>query len=182
MHKPSPTDAPAASAAAGARGFTLIEMLTTVAVLVVSLALAAPALGGFIRSNRLVSAQSEYVSSLMLARSEAARRGTPVGIDAKAAAAAGGFARGWRVWVDANGNGNYDAGETLLRDVADRGAGVAISATGDVRDVVFSPRGFLAAAALVDVIVCGSAGEVRGYRLRVEPVGLVDAAEVTTCP
>ena len=101
---------PAARRAAGRRGaraggFTLVEMLTAMRVLVVPLAIAAPSLATFIRSNRVRSAQSELVSALMLARSEAVRRGVRVGLQAKAAPAAGGLARGWRVWIDDNGDG-----------------------------------------------------------------------------
>ncbi len=97
----------------GARcgGFTLIEMLTTLSVLVVTLAIAAPSLSSFVRSSRIRSAQSELVSSLMLARNEAARRGVRVGVQAKGTAAAGGLARGWRVWVDDNGDGIDSAAE-----------------------------------------------------------------------
>ena len=65
-----------------ARGVTLIELITTLAVLIISLSLAAPAFTSFLRSNRLQAAQSELVSSLTLARSEAARKGRPVGVEA----------------------------------------------------------------------------------------------------
>ena len=170
---------------AGARcgGFTLIEMLTTVAVLAVSLALAAPALSGFVRSNRVRAAQAELVSSLMLARSEAARLGTPVGVEAKASVADGGLARGWRVWVDANGNNAYDAGEPRLRDVADLGSSVVITGTpATALGAVYSPRGFLLPLAGVVLAVCGKPGEPKGYQVRIAPVGLADIAEVKTCP
>jgi len=173
-----------AAAPVRAAGFTLIELLTTLAVLAVSLALAAPSLAGFMRSNRIRAAQSELVSSLLLARGEAARRGVPVGVEAKAAVADGGLARGWRVWVDADGNGLYDTGETRLRDVAELGAGVTITSkrgTADVLGAVFSPRGFLLPLAQVSLSVCGQSGE-KGYGVRLEPAGLADIAEVAACP
>ena len=161
------------------RGFTLIEMMTTLSVLAVSLALAAPALSGLVRGNRVRAAQSELVSSLMLARSEAARRGVAVGVEAAADAAGGGFARGWTVWIDANGNGMFDTGEATLRSVPAFGTGIAMTETHSLRDVVYSPRGFLAGGAAVNVAVCGQSG---GWRVRVEPVGLADTSEITSCP
>jgi len=176
----------AAGMGAGApRGFTLIEMLTTMSVLVVTLALAAPSLGAFIRSSRIRTAQSELVSSLMLARSEAARRGVRVGVEAKAAADAGGLARGWRVWFDKNNNGAYDdsGGNELLRDVADLGASVTITSirgSDSVRGAVFSPRGFLMPLAQVTMKVCGKPDE-KGYLVSIQPAGMADISELAAC-
>ena len=162
------------------RGFTLIELMTTLSVLAISLALAAPALSGLIRSNRVRAAQGELVSSLMLARSEAARRGVAVGVEAKADAAGGGFARGWTVWIDANANGTLDTGEATLRSVPAFGTSITMTETNSLRDVVYSPRGFLAGGAVVTVCVASAGGKV--WRVRVEPVGLADTAENITCP
>ena len=174
---------PRLPAARPGRGFTLIEMMTTLSVLAISLALAAPALGGLIRGNRVRAAQGELVSSLMLARSEAARRGVPARVEAKADAAGGGFARGWTVWIDANANGTLDNGEATLRSVPDFGTGITLTAAGDVRDIVYSPRGFLAGGTAVTVTVCAvpASASGRGYRVLVEPIGLADTSEISTC-
>ena len=165
-----------------ARGFSLIELMTTVAVLVISLSLAAPAFTSFLSSNRLRVAQSEFVASLMLARSEAARQGVRVGVEALQPLADGGFAHGWRVWVDADASGSYGSGETIVREVPARGGALRITPTPGVRDVVFDPRGFLVAGAAVTFDVCGQPGVAQGYRVLLEPVGLSDVTEVTTCP
>ena len=58
-----------AGRARSTRGFTLIEMMVTVAVLAIIMMVAAPNLAGFVRSSKVRSAQSELVASLML-RSE----------------------------------------------------------------------------------------------------------------
>lgn len=165
------------------RGFTIIEMLTAMAVLAISLALAAPALSGFVRNNRVRAAQSELVSSLMLARTEAARRGVPVHVEAKASAANGGLARGWRIWVDADSDGAYDDGEVVLRDVADLGSSVTITSTRGsdaASGAVFSPRGFLVPLSRVNMNVRDAAGD-RAYCVRLEPAGMADIQE-TACP
>jgi type IV fimbrial biogenesis protein FimT len=164
------------------RGVTLVELMTTLAVLVISLALAAPALSSFLRSNRLRAAQSELVSSLMLARSEAARQANQVGVESLQPLADGGFARGWRVWVDANANGSFDNNEPVVREVPARGAPLTIAPTPAVRGVVFGPSGFVVANAAVSFVLCGQPGVANGYRVLLEPVGLADVSEVTTCP
>jgi type IV fimbrial biogenesis protein FimT len=163
-------------------GLTLIELMTTLAVLVISLTLVAPAFTSFLRSNRLQAAQSELVSSLMLARSEAARQGKRVGIEALQPLADGGFAGGWRVWVDADASGAYETGEAVVREVPARGAPLTITSTPGVRDVVFGPSGFLVAGSAVAFNLCGQRGVPKGYRVLLEPVGLSDISEVTTCP
>ena len=160
-------------------GFTLIEMLTALSVLAVTLAIAAPSLGAFIRSSRIRSAQSELVASLMLARSEAARRGVPVTLRARDTAEAGGLARGWRVWADLNGNGVVDGGESVLREVADLGMAVVVTPASTLA-VTYSPRGFLEPLAAVNLIVCGRAGD-RGYPVSIQPAGLADLKPPVEC-
>lgn len=164
------------------RGMTLIELITTLSVLVITLTLAAPAFTTFLRSNRLQAAQSELVASLMLARSEAARQGTRVGVESLQPLADGGFAHGWRVWVDANDNGAFDNGEVVVREVPGRGAPLTITASPGVSAVVFNPSGFLVASSAMTFDLCGQPGVPKGYRVLLELVGLSDATEVTTCP
>lgn len=62
---------------ARARGFTLVEMMVTVAVIAIVGAIAVPAFSNMIRHNRVVSSSNEMIAALQLARSEAlARRST----------------------------------------------------------------------------------------------------------
>lgn len=170
-----------------ARGVTLIELITTLAVLIISLSLAAPAFTSFLRSNRLQAAQSELVSSLTLARSEAARKGRPVGVEAMRPLADGGFNSGWRVWVDANGNGVYDGQppEEVVREVAARSPSLTVTPTSDVRGIVFAPSGFLVAGNAVTFCLLGQPETTKGFRVVLAPVGLADVVPVTEampCP
>lgn len=84
------------------RGFTLIELMTVVAVLAVVAALAAPSFRTFIDNQRLRNASFDLVSDLLLARSEALKRArtvviTPIASDGE------GWSQGWRVEVGAAG-------------------------------------------------------------------------------
>ena len=163
-------------------GLTLVEMVTTVAVLAVMLALAAPGLASFISANRLGASQSELVSAIALARSEATKRGVSVGVLATAPTTGAEFTGGWRVYVDSNNNGAYDADEPLLRDYPGLGSAVKIGTSGGATSVVFNSRGFVASGASVQFNICGQTGVNKGYRILLEPVGLTDVLEVTSCP
>lgn len=60
------------------RGFTLLELLVTLAVLAIVLGLAVPSFQGIIQRNRLTAATNELVAAIQLARAEAIRRNRQV--------------------------------------------------------------------------------------------------------
>jgi type IV fimbrial biogenesis protein FimT len=69
------------------RGLTMIELLVTIAVAGVLLAVAVPGLQNFV-AGRAVTAQSQdFISALSFARSEAIKRGSPVSMCRTTAAA-----------------------------------------------------------------------------------------------
>jgi type IV fimbrial biogenesis protein FimT len=78
-------------------GFTLVELLVTMSVLAVLLALAAPSFRDLLAAQRIRSAVQSLVSDLLLARSEAVKRGAPVTLSG----AAEGWEQGWQVSANA---------------------------------------------------------------------------------
>lgn len=65
------------------RGFTIIELLTTIALLSIIAALAVPSFSSLIKSNRLTSATNELVSVINTARAEAIKRKVEVSVAPK---------------------------------------------------------------------------------------------------
>ena len=57
-----------------ARGFTLVELMVTVAVVGILATVAVPSMVGFVNTSRLAGASEELTASLQLAKSEAIRR------------------------------------------------------------------------------------------------------------
>ena len=98
-------------------GFTLIELMVTIAVVAILAAIALPSFQSSLRSNRVATTTNEMIASLSLARSEAIRNngGSAVCPSNSGTACAGNWSDGWLVWADANGNSALDAGETVLR-------------------------------------------------------------------
>ncbi|MBB1088048.1 GspH/FimT family pseudopilin [Lysobacter sp. SG-8] len=99
-------------------GFTLVELMITVVVLGVLLALGIPSFRYVSNSARLSTPANELVASLQLARAEAIRRNARTALcsssDGAACAGAGAW-QGWIVFVDADRNGAVTAGEEVLK-------------------------------------------------------------------
>jgi type IV fimbrial biogenesis protein FimT len=105
------------------RGFTLVEMMVTLAVLGIILGIAAPSMQSFIRNTRLASGSEELLMSLMMAQSEAIKRGSSVTVcntanptaDSPSCSNSSDWRSGWLVFVDVNNDGVLDTGETVLK-------------------------------------------------------------------
>lgn len=140
------------------QGFTLVELMITLAVLAILTGLVAPGLRGFIVANRLASESNDVMGALGLARAEAVRRGRrvilcPVDVsDGKPITSTcidlgSGTWQGWMVFEDTNSNGARDvASEDVIRAGAFAGGSTHVlsSATlqGDKHMIVFRPDGF----------------------------------------
>lgn len=102
-----------------ARGFTMVELMITVAVLAILMTIGFPSFQGVMRSNRVATTNNELLGALALARSEGLRNAHGGGVCASAdgSTCAGDWNDGLLVWADANGNGVLDGSETVLRYV-----------------------------------------------------------------
>ncbi len=91
------------------RGFTLVELLVTVSVAAILLALAAPSMADLLRNNRLAAANNTLVGSLNVARAEALRRGRVITLcastDQRTCSASNDWATGWVVFEDTVSSG-----------------------------------------------------------------------------
>jgi type IV fimbrial biogenesis protein FimT len=158
-------------------GFTLIELCATLSVLAILAGIAAASMSSTVTKNRLYAAQDEFVAYVTFARSEAVRRGVPVVIGASAPVTGNAFGGGWNVWVDDNGNDAYDAGETLLRSHEALPSNIVIG-DGAVSTITFTPMGFVAPSAAVDVKVCSADAALGGFDITIQPNGLTDIADI----
>jgi type IV fimbrial biogenesis protein FimT len=77
-------------------GFTLIELMTVIALLAILSAIAAPSLRTFIENQRLRNASFDVVSDLLLARSEALTRQSLVVVTPSGSDSAG-WSNGWSI-------------------------------------------------------------------------------------
>jgi len=131
-------------------GFTLMELLITIAIMAVFLAVAVPSFYTVIQNNYSNSVNRDFIASLQYARSEAIKRSTSVSVcatsDSSFTACGTNWSLGWIVFADVNGNGVYNAGtDTILRAIALGGKNASITSTPSVNSATYTNTGFSAA-------------------------------------
>ena len=160
-----------------AAGFTLIELMVTVAVAAVILGLAIPSFAEFIARTRLATATNELVSLINIGRTEAIKRGTRVVVcrSADGTACDGtSWGDGIAVFVDSNRDNAVDAGEPILRSVTTIPDTLTLSATGGLAQrVVFSPAG--SALTNGEIALIGGTTDKLKRCVHVAPSGRVEA-------
>ncbi|MGB5443315.1 MAG: GspH/FimT family pseudopilin [Gammaproteobacteria bacterium] len=132
------------------KGFTLLELLVTLTVVIVLAAYAVPALRNFIQNNKAVTETNLLVTAVNYARSEAVKRRMPVvvcALDSGDACSSSNIAwdsNGWMAFADKDDDGAYDAGEVLLKQWKDILNKNDIDITAGSPSVTFLPTGALA--------------------------------------
>ncbi|MEL7185700.1 MAG: GspH/FimT family pseudopilin [Pseudomonadota bacterium] len=182
-------------------GFTLYELLTTVLVIGVILALGVPNMTAFRQNSTMTALANDLHSSFHLARSEASRSRAIVTICSSTnsmtanPSCGGEFEDGWIVFADTDGDIAVDGGEAILRRFPAANTDIAINSGGN--DDYFSyaasgqGRGNVTGNAPVGTLVmCDGRGNITGPGGRsaarvlvVTPLGrptvLRDVAQVT---
>lgn len=143
IHRPT---LPTRSGHRRSSGFSLIELMVTVAVLAILAAMAFPSFLGMVNSNRLTSQANELVGAIQLTRMEAVRRnarvtfcGTNDGATCLAAAAP--WTDGWLIVLDSD-NSILRSGQanepieltSTAASITFRGDGLARAAGGGLLD------------------------------------------------
>jgi type IV fimbrial biogenesis protein FimT len=132
---------------AGVRGFTLIELMVTLAVAGLLMRVAAPSMTRMINANRVQTEASGFMNDLQFARSEAIKQGQPVTVcpsaDGSTCLAANTWRNGWIVFSDTNGNAAVDSPQdTVLRKRTNFKGNDTLVAAPTTTAVIFNREGF----------------------------------------
>lgn len=135
-------------------GVTLMELMITVAVAAIGMALAYPSFTSLMRSNRVATGTNSLLAAFNLARTEALRsnRGGGVCPSADGESCVGtDWNTGVLVFTDMDGNGTWSAGDVAVRhfDGAERlvlDASPSGGGAGLISEIAFDRRGRVASA------------------------------------
>ncbi|EAR20897.1 GspH/FimT family pseudopilin [Nitrococcus mobilis] len=100
------------------KGFTLIELMLTLAIVAMLLAVAVPSYRSFVQGNRAAAQANTLLRALAYTRSEAVKRATVITIcrSSNQSSCGSAWADGWIVFNDVDQDGVLDAGtDTLLQ-------------------------------------------------------------------
>ncbi len=131
------------------QGFGLIELMVTISIAAILLAVALPSFRNTINGNRSSSQANDFVAAINLARNEAISRNRPVTICAaststgtpSACGAATDWNQGWMIFVDTVTNTGVPVAVPVANVLLTGAANASIAVTANAAFVRFSSRG-----------------------------------------
>ncbi len=155
-------------------GVTLIELLVTLSIASILLTVAVPGFRVFIQDSRLTAQINNFSSAMMLAKSEALKRGSSTTVcpsaNSTTCTGASVWSSGWLVFSDPNRNGVVDVGEEIIQVNAALTGGNTLS--GGRTRITFDANGF--SLGFNDtILLCDSRGAVSSKRLVINNQGRV---------
>jgi type IV fimbrial biogenesis protein FimT len=157
-------------------GFTLIELMVTLAILAITVALAAPNMRGFIQNQRITTLTNDLMADLSTARTEAIRRATPVVVCSSSSGNAcdggGNWANGRFIFADVNSNGSYDPvnGDEVVRS-RERLPNNTLTTIGVPDPLIYSARGTTNFVAAISFTLCDDRGAANGKIVQISGTG-----------
>jgi type IV fimbrial biogenesis protein FimT len=100
-------------------GFTVTELIITMAIVAILLAIGIPSFKYVTVSNRISTEVNGLLGDMQFARSEAVKQGLPVTVcsstDGQTCTGGTAWQSGWIVFLDSNSNQTVDPGEQVIR-------------------------------------------------------------------
>ncbi|ADJ28935.1 GspH/FimT family pseudopilin [Nitrosococcus watsonii] len=133
-------------------GFTLVELVITLAIAAIITTMAVPSFQEMIRKNRMATQTNEFIAALHLARSEAIKRGQRITVCKSTNSTTSsptcntsnstGWDRGWIVFVDGDENAALATTEIILQVHGSLEGGNRLTGNTNVADYIsYVPNG-----------------------------------------
>lgn len=169
------------------RGMTLVELLVTVALVAILLAVGLPSYQSITTSNRMAGEMNALISDFQYARSEAVKQGQTVTVcvstTGTSCADSANWASGWIVFSDANGNQVVASGEPILRVQPSLGSSDSLQSNSSptVKALTFNRNGFSSNSGSITLNDSTSSTARRKCAV-ISTVGYVQLQSGTSCP
>lgn len=120
------------------KGFTLIELMITIAIMGIVIGIGFPSFQSMIVNSRLTTQSNNLVGALNIARSESVKRGKFVVVKKVTTSWQG----GWEVFVDDDKDQTKDSGEEIIKSYEALVTGYSINVTtGYTNHIYYRPDG-----------------------------------------
>lgn len=157
-------------------GFTVIELLVTLAVVAVLIAIASPTLRTTIQNNRIVTLTNDLMSDVNYARTEAIKR-TKDTQTAGLCMSASGTACDGATWQGGRIVFVTDAGVLTVLRAREAMANNTLTTVTVPNPLIFNRRGFpVGVAAGASFRLCDDRGPAQGRSIQISPTGQVSSA------
>lgn len=164
-------------------GFTLLEMMVTVAIVAILAGIGVPSMAVWLKDNRIESEANSLATLLSYARTEAVTRNGVVTL----ATAAGGsdWSGDIQLYLDVSGgNSAFDSagGDLLIRSYSSSSSLDIQGSTAAANYISFQSRGRLSEGGnTVALSVCDDRGATHGKTISINLIGRVSVADATDC-
>lgn len=149
-------------------GFSMIELMTTIAIIGILSGIAIPSLINLAPNYRLKAAVRELYSDMQNARIEAIKTNFNATILFQPGTySPAGQVGNYRISIDSNGNGSYDAGETIQKSMPKNVSLISTSFDGNTAG--FTPRGI--SLEVISPNVQLQNNQSRYYKITLSPAG-----------
>lgn len=143
-------------------GFTLTELLITIALVAIVAGIAAPGLSSYLKKNAVETQAQRLMGSIQLARSEAARMNKTVTIcrstDGNNCSNSSNWSQGWLIFSDEGTYGTVDGTDKTLRFIDSANNSFTITPTNNYTNrITFRPTGD--ATNIGRFVICPTTGE-----------------------
>lgn len=147
------------------KGFSLLELIIIIAILGITMAIAAPGLGTMISNSRVSGSINEFVAALQFAKAESATRVNPVTICKKKknkndkCEDNDDWQLGWIVFSDLDGDAKIDNEDTVLLVHEPLDERITFGGTAGVEETItYQPTGTTTITATEVLIMCDDRG------------------------
>ena len=166
-------------------GVTLVELMVTVALISILMAIGMPSYKYVTSANRLSAEVNGLLGDMQLARGQAIKEGQTVVVcsstDGATCAGSTSWQSGWIVFSDVNANGTVDPGETIWRVQNPFNSSDTFTADNNISAVSFNREGFAPGANAVTITLHDSTSNSKWTRcLKINTVGMLTTTRYST--